>query len=267
MLTQNDHALFFKGDNILTCKGKEPFIIPCSDVYINPNKLPSVRDSLFIEQSNGKKIFAVFYEQPIENDDLSLMPARDALMMADKKTSQLICRAKHLLYWHRSSLFSGCCGSPTKLSEVEIAKICQHCQRVIYPTTSSIVIILIEKEGNILLARSPHFAKGMYSTLAGFVDAGESYEEAVHREVQEEVGIKVKDLTYFGSQSWPFPGSITVAYRAKYAEGEICIDPKEIEDAKWFDPQKLPLLPHPCSISRHIIDDYTNSNSFLTSAI
>lgn len=257
MLTQKDHALFFSGDKVLTRKGKNPFIIPCHRVYTDPNKMPNEKDYLLIDEHEGKKIYTASYEQPINNNDnLLLIPARDALAMTDQKTSQLIRRAKHLLNWHRSSLYSGCCGIPTKLSQHEIAKICQDCKRVIYPTTSSVVIILIEKDGNILLARSPHFAKGMYSTLAGFVDAGESYEEAVHREVHEEVGIKVKDITYFGSQSWPFPASITVAYRAKYAEGEIYTDPKEIEDAQWFDPKNLPCLPHPCSISRHIIDTY-----------
>jgi NAD+ diphosphatase len=256
MLKQSDYALFFNGDKILTRMGKDPFLIPCRDVYTDQNKLPDNRDYFFIGEYDGKKLYGVSYGQEVDKKELTFIPARDALAMANQKTSQLICKAKFLLNWHRSSLYSGCCGSPTDLSQVEIAKVCLDCKRVIYPTTSSFVIILIEKDGNILLARSPHFAIGMYSTLAGFVDAGESYEEAVQREVQEEVGIKVKDITYFGSQAWPFPASIAVAYRAKYAEGELCTDPKEIEDAKWFDPKKLPPLPHPCSISRHIIDAY-----------
>lgn len=254
----SDHALFFSGDKVLTRKEKNSFIIPCREVYTDQDTMPSEGNYFFIGEHDGKKIYSVSYEQQTDKEGLTLIPARDALM-TDQKTSQLICRAKHLLSWHRTSRYCGYCGSPTKLSEVDIAKICQECKREIYPTTSSVVIVLIEKDGKILLARSPHFLKGMYSVLAGFVDAGESYEDAVHREVQEEVGLKVKDITYFGSQPWPFPSSITVAYRARHAAGEIRIDPKEIEDAQWFDSQNLPLLPHPCSISRHIIDAHAQA--------
>lgn len=259
MLTQNDYAIFFNGDKILKHKGKDLFIISCSDVYKSSDQLPSKRDYFYIGDYANKKIFGVSYNLPEKEGRLILTPARDALAMANAKTSYLICRAKHLLNWHHSSLYSGCCGVPTALSPTEIAKICETCKKMIYPTTSSFVIVLIEKDGKLLLARSPHFAKGMYSTIAGFVDAGESYEDTVHREAQEEVGIKIKDLTYFGSQSWPFPSSIAVAFKAKYESGEIQMDPTEIEDAQWFDPKQLPPLPHPCSISRHIIDAHVKN--------
>jgi len=114
-----------------------------------------------------------------------------------------------------------------------------------------------------LLARSPHFAKGLYSALAGFVEAGESCEEAVHREVKEEVGIKVNNISYFGSQAWPFPNSLIMAFRAQYAEGDLQPDENEIEDAQWFKVSELQkykkiFLPHGYSISRHIIDSYIN---------
>jgi NAD+ diphosphatase len=257
VLTQNDYAIFFNGDQVLKHEEKNSFIIPCTDVYKNPDQVVHEKDYFYIGEYENKKIFGASYNSLEETDKFVLTPARDALAMTDAKTSHLVCRAKHLLNWHRSSLYSGCCGVPTTLSPTEIAKICENCKKTIYPTTSSFVIVLIEKNGKLLLARSPHFAKGMYSTLAGFVDAGESYEDAVHREVKEEVGIKVKDLTYFGSQSWPFPSSIAVAFKAKHAEGDIQMDPTEIEDAQWFDPKELPPLPHPCSISRHIIDDHT----------
>lgn len=259
MLTQNDHALLFNGDKVLKHKGSDSFVISCGDVYKSQEQLPSERDCFYIGEYAGKKIYGASYEKPVDEDEYVLISARDALAMSDAKNSQLICRAKQLLNWHRSSLYSGCCGSPTSLSPTETAKICQACNKVIYPTTSSFVIVLVEKEGKLLLARSPHFPSGVYSALAGFVDAGESFEEAVHREVQEEVGIKVKDLAYFGSQSWPFPSSIAIAFVAKHDSGEIRMDPKEIEDAQWFDTKQLPLLPHPCSISRHIIEAHKST--------
>lgn len=263
MLTHDDYVLFFNGDKVLTCNTSpksNPFVIPCRSLFSEKEPLPSENEHFFIGEYDTKKLYGVVSDQAVQKDGFTWMPARDALATTDKKTAELICRAKHLTSWHRNSLFSGCCGIPTALSPVEIAKICQRCKKTIYPTYSNFVIVLIEKDGKILLARSPHFAKGMYSTIAGFVEAGESYEDAVRREVMEEVGVKVKDITYFGSQSWPFPASMAAAFVVKHAEGEIQKDPKEIEDAQWFTLDNLPPLPHACSISRHIIDAYVQKN-------
>ena len=108
-------------------------------------------------------------------------------------------------------------------------------------------------QGRTALARSPHYVKGMYRALAGFVEAGESLEECVHREVQEEVGVTVTDLRYFGSQSWPFPHSLMVAYTALWVSGEIVPQVLEIEDAHWFSLDGLPALPPRFSIAGHLI--------------
>lgn len=107
----------------------------------------------------------------------------------------------------------------------------------------------------LLLARAPHFAPGMYSALAGFVEAGETLEECVHREVAEEVGLQVQDLRYYGSQSWPFPHSLMVAFTARWAGGEIVAQAGEIEDAGWFALDALPKIPPRFSISGHLIRD------------
>jgi len=264
MLTNNDHALFFSNDDkVLTSEKHEQFILPLCEVYSDPSLTLGEQDYFFLGEFEGKNIFAASFKQTTtENKSFSLLPARDALKIANDKTAQLICRGKQLLHWHRVSLFSGCCGSPTKISQVETAKICQSCNKVIYPATFPVVIVLIEQGRRILLARSPNFVKGMYSTLAGFVDPGESCEAAVRREVAEEVGVQIKEISYFGSQAWPFPSSIMLGFRAKYAGGEICIDKKEIEDAKWFDVSELPALPHACSIARHMIDHYVNQWRF-----
>ena len=259
MLTLNDHAVFIKGDGVLKYKKESSFLIPCSSLYRGEEHLPSEKNYFYIGDYQGKKVFGVACEPPKDEEVFCLTPARDALSMTDQKTAQLISRAKHLLSWHKNTLFSGCCGTATTLSKEEIAKICQTCKKVIYPSYSNFVIVLIEKDGKLLLARSPHFKKGMYSAIAGFVEPGESYEDAVRREVQEEVGVEVEKIRYFGSQPWPFPSSLAAAFVAKHAKGEIHTDPKEIEDAQWFDLDKLPELPHPCSISRHIIDDYKKS--------
>lgn len=111
------------------------------------------------------------------------------------------------------------------------------------------------RAGELLLARSPHYVPGVYSALAGFVEAGESLEECVHREVAEEVGVTVADLRYYGSQSWPFPHSLMVAYTARWVDGDIVPQAGEIEDARWFALDALPPIPPRFSISGHLIRD------------
>ncbi|MFO1287650.1 MAG: NAD(+) diphosphatase [Rubrivivax sp.] len=106
-----------------------------------------------------------------------------------------------------------------------------------------------------MLARSPHYAPGVYSALAGFVEAGESLEDCVHREVAEEVGVRVGELAYYGSQSWPFPHSLMVAYTARWLEGGIVPQAGEIEDARWYALDALPKIPPRFSISGHLIRD------------
>ena len=117
------------------------------------------------------------------------------------------------------------------------------------------MMALVWRPGALLLARAPHYAAGMYSALAGFVEAGESLEDCVHREVAEEVGLQVHNLRYYGSQSWPFPHSLMVAYTASYAAGHIVPQASEIEDAQWFDINALPAIPPRFSIAGHLIRD------------
>ena len=123
------------------------------------------------------------------------------------------------------------------------------------------MMVLIWRPGEVLLARSPRFAKGTYSALAGFVEAGESVEECVAREAYEEVGVRITDLRYFGSQSWPFPNSLMIAFTARWAGGEIVPQPQEIEDAQWFALDALPGIPPRFSISGHLIRDTVASLS------
>jgi NAD+ diphosphatase len=118
------------------------------------------------------------------------------------------------------------------------------------------VIVRIERGEELLLARSPHFAPGVYSTLAGFVEPGESLEETVVREVREEVGVEVTNVRYFGSQPWPFPNSLMIGFVADWASGEIRPQEGEIEDAGWFTVETLPGLPSRFSIARSLLDDF-----------
>ncbi len=131
---------------------------------------------------------------------------------------------------------------------------CEQCATRQYPRLSPSMIVLVTRGDEILLARSPRFAPGVYSTLAGFVEPAESVEQCVIREVREEVGLEVGNLRYQGSQSWPFPHSLMLGFHAEYVGGEIVPQPEEIEDARWFALDALPPLPKPGSISRYLVD-------------
>ncbi|MFA4849039.1 MAG: NAD(+) diphosphatase [Methanoregula sp.] len=164
--------------------------------------------------------------------------------------------AVQIIDFDRTTQFCGRCGAKTRLLRTERAKFCTDCNQITYPRLSPAIIVLVQKEDQILLARSPGFPPGLHSVIAGFVEPGENLEHAVHREVKEEVGITVKNIRYFGSEPWPFPHSFMIGFVADYAGGEITIDNKEIVSAGWFDRDNLPLIPSPLSISRALIDGW-----------
>jgi NAD+ diphosphatase len=140
--------------------------------------------------------------------------------------------------------------------EGERAKRCPECGFISYPVICPAVITAIIKDRKILLAHNRSFKGNMYSLIAGFVEAGETLEECVKREIMEEVGLQVKNVKYLGSQPWPFPNSLMIGFTAEYESGEIAVDGVEISDAKWFDIDNLPELPSEISIARKIINWY-----------
>jgi NAD+ diphosphatase len=166
-------------------------------------------------------------------------------------------RALQIVEWDRTHQYCGACGTATVARTSERSRECPGCGLVAYPRLAPAVMGLVRRGRELLLARSPRFAKGVYSALAGFVEPGETLEQCLEREVYEEVGIRVRDVRYFASQPWPFPHSLMIAFFADYASGEIRIDGSEIEDARWFgveNIENLPRLPARISIARRLID-------------
>jgi NAD+ diphosphatase len=163
-------------------------------------------------------------------------------------------RAVQIANFTSTHRFCGRCGEPTLRDPVERCVRCAGCELVCYPRISPAIIVLVRRGDEALLARSARFASGFYSTLAGFVEPGESLEQTLKREVFEEVGIEVTRLRYFGSQPWPFPHSLMVAFVAEHAAGEISVDGVEITDARWFSATALPPVPPKLSIARQLID-------------
>ncbi|MBS0449059.1 MAG: NAD(+) diphosphatase [Proteobacteria bacterium] len=180
---------------------------------------------------------------------------RAAMMQFPAALLALAGRAAQVLEWDRAHRYCGACGTPTEAHVRERSRVCPKCGQVSYPRISPAMMALVWRDGELLLARAPHFAPGMHSALAGFVEAGESVEECVVREIAEEVGVAVKNLRYFGSQSWPFPHSLMLAFTAEWAGGEIVPQPDEIESAGWYPIDALPGIPPRFSIAGHLIRD------------
>lgn len=184
-------------------------------------------------------------------------PLRSLLPVLQAEIFHWASKGFQILQWAKNHRFCGRCGGRTDTKPNERAKICAQCGLTHYPRLSPAVIMRICKGQQILLSRSPHFKTGMYSIQAGFVEPGETLEDAVKREIFEETRLEIKNIRYFGSQSWPFPHSLMIGFTADYWKGELTIHKPELEDARWFHrTEKLPHLPPRLSIARQMIEDF-----------
>jgi len=174
----------------------------------------------------------------------------------DRTLFNLAGRALQIFDWYRSHQFCGRCGEATTESEIDRSTVCVECKLNFYPRLSPSIIVLVHKSDQVLLGRNHMFPEGLFSTLAGFVEPGESIEETVIREVKEEVGVNVSNLSYRGSQPWPFPNSLMLGFHAEYQSGDIVLQEDEIAEADWFSCTDLPLIPGKFAISRWLIDEY-----------
>lgn len=193
---------------------------------------------------------------PAELDPTAL---RKVFELLGKDWYAAIAKAISIITWDKNHQFCGRCGKETHYKTGAFERICQFCDLSFYPRISPSMIVMIKNNDKILMSRSPHFPAGAYGLIAGFLECGESIEDAVHREVHEEVGIRIKNLQYFGSQSWPFPDSLMIGFTADYASGEIMIDTNELESANWYRYDNLPGGPsNSVSIARKLIDHFVD---------
>ena len=187
------------------------------------------------------------------------MDLRRAAALLERGQASLLAHARGMMHWHRNHLFCGTCGGATLSRQGGHVRVCGSCGREHFPRTDPAVIMLVVRDGACLLARKPEWTDGMYSTLAGFVEPGESLEEAVAREVFEETAVTVADVSYRASQPWPFPASLMLGFRARATTTRIQIDDHELADARWFRRDDLAHgrhLPRADSIARWLIDEW-----------
>ncbi|OWY37474.1 NADH pyrophosphatase [Xenophilus sp. AP218F] len=206
----------------------------------------------FLGIHDGHNLFmAELIGQPPPGGDW--LPLRAALLSQPAELTQAIARAAQLRQFHLNHRYCGRCAAPLQTNADQVGKHCPSCGQLFYPRLSPAMMVLVYRGREVLLARSPHFSPGVYSALAGFVEPGETVEECVHRETLEEVGVRLKNLRYVCSQSWPFPHSLMLAFTAEYDGGDILPQEGEIEDARWFDIDSLPLTPPSISIASQLL--------------
>jgi len=249
----------FRGDRMLVRDGEAP-----SRLAGNPAALGL--DVLFEEEIGvleGRRCFAVEVEGEAPAG-FSFQDLRSLFGVLDERSFMMAGRATQVITWNVMHCFCGRCGTRTDrgVETERFSRICPKCGALYFPRLNPAAIVLVHRADEVLLARAPQFPEGMYSTLAGFVEPGETVEQTVAREVREEVGVEVKNITYFGSQPWPFPNSLMVAFTAEWAGGELSIEPLEVEDAGWYKADELPQLPPKISIARAMIDDFAERRGF-----
>jgi NAD+ diphosphatase len=252
---RNEAALWFafhRGE-ILAVQSEDEWQLPCC-LDLSELGLSAVR-SLYLGIYRGKHCYASELEHAIAlPDGHQLQGLRALLGNADETLAALAGRAFQIMEWDRNHQYCSRCGTPTEARRNERSRVCPKCKYTTYPPISPAIMILITRGREILLARKPEWVPKRFSALAGFVEPGETLEDTVRRETREEVGVEIKNLRYFGSQPWPFPHSLMIAFTAEYAGGDVRADGVEIAEARFFDVEDLPKLPPSISISRRMID-------------
>lgn len=209
-----------------------------------------------IGRFDGEPVYLIELADAVALDGCQWQGLRQFMLEPGFEHYRVLAYAAQIGTWALEHQFCGRCGQPTTQVAGERAMACVQCELRAYPRISPSMIVLVTRGDEILLARSPRFVSGVYSTLAGFAEPGESAEECLVREVREEVNLEVGNIRYVGSQCWPFPHSMMLGFHADYAGGDIVPQPDEIEDARWFHVDDLPPLPASRSIARYLIDLY-----------
>ncbi len=214
----------------------------------------------------GMGIAAAAAEKLIGRDDVAVNELRGMAMQGAVPPEELsaVAMAKSLVTWHQRHGFCANCGAKTAMREGGWKRECPSCKAEHFPRTDPVVIMLVTKGDKCLMGRQSRFPSGMYSCLAGFVEAAETIEDAVRREVFEEAGIRCTDVAYYMTQPWPYPSSLMIGCTAQALNDDIVVDRIELEDARWFDRDEARLMltrkhpdglagPHPFAIAHHLL--------------
>lgn len=256
--------LLFRGNDVLVqAQGDDLKLLVLDDAGVAAVEPESV---VFLGTLNGMPYVAgeVGVERAVP-DGWRAVGIRALFDHLDPDSYGVVGYAAHILDWQRNGRFCPVCSNELSPLSEEWMRQCSNCGHMGFPLVSPAILVLVYDGPRVLLAHKPGWG-ARFSIVAGFVGPGESLEECVAREVAEEIGVQIADITYVSSQPWPFPHQLMIGFTARYTSGEICPDKKEIDEAAWFRFDQLPELPAPLSLSRQLIDRWTKSAAVEESA-
>ena len=240
------YFVFCQSDLVLE-KTADGYRIP-AEIPVEPKPWTSVMNV------DGEKAFRI--DQPLlDNEHYEMCGLRQSYYRLTAEEYRKAGKCHELLYWDQNTKYCGVCGGLMHF-DTDISKKCEHCGKEIWPQLATAIIVLIRKDNEVLLVHANSFRDDHYGLVAGFVETGETLEEAVYREVMEETGLHITNLRYFGSQPWPYPCGLMVGFTADYDSGKIHLQRSELSKGSWFDKDHLPHIPEKLSIARQLLDHW-----------
>ncbi len=248
---ENFYFVFCKGDIMLEKYSDGTYGIPKAENP--PTPVLTWTNVMGIGELNGHPVKAYSIDSPSIDARYEMCGLRNSYYKLSREFYLKAGKCAELLYWNQNTKFCGVCGAPMEM-HTEISKRCTCCGKEVWPQLATAVIVLVHRGDEVLLVHARNFKSNFMGLVAGFVETGETLEEAVHREVKEETNLEITNLTYFGSQPWPYPCGLMVGFNADYVSGEIKLQTSELAKGAWFRKDNLPTIPEKLSIARMLID-------------
>ena len=252
------YFIFCQSDLVLE-KTPDGYAIP-TEMPLEPKPWHTVMN---VDGDQACRIDAPLIPDPQSSHIYEMCPLRQSYYKLPEDDYLKAGKCHELLYWDQNTKFCGVCGGPMRF-DTDISKKCEHCGKEVWPQLATAVIVLVKRrvddggKEEVLLVHANNFRDDHYGLVAGFVETGETLEEAVHREVMEETGLHITNLRYFGSQPWPYPCGLMVGFTADYDSGQIHLQRSELSKGAWFDRDHLPHIPEKLSIARQLLDAWLN---------
>lgn len=254
---ENLYFVFCNGDLMLEKLPDGTYTIPKSEEPPTPiDKLTNVME---IGELDGFPVKTYRTTGSVECERYEMCALRPSYYKLSRQLYLKAGKCAELLYWDKNTKFCGVCGAPMKM-HTAISKCCIRCGKEVWPQLATAVIVLVHRGEEVLLVHAKNFKSNFMGLVAGFVETGETLEEAVHREVKEETNLEITNLTYFGSQPWPYPCGLMIGFNADYVSGEIKLQTSELARGSWFSKDNLPTIPEKLSIARMLIDSWLEKN-------
>lgn len=253
------YFIFCKDELLLEKHADGTFSVPlCDTPPVETKPWTHIMDIAPMEDGTQVKAFSI--NHPVcDNPNYEMCGLRKSYYKLPMPLYLKAGKCHELLYWDMNTKFCGVCGAPMKM-HTEISKRCTQCGKEVWPQLATAVIVLIHRGDEVLLVHAKNFRGTFYGLVAGFVETGETLEEAVHREVMEETGLTITNVRYFGSQPWPYPCGLMVGFNADYVDGDIHLQRSELASGGWFRKDNLPEIPEKLSIARMLLDEWLKNS-------